>query len=51
MIEIFDYCFGSSEFTVPAGIITDNAQLYFIVLSIKDTYLVSARIPSKQRLF
>ena len=40
MIEIFDYCFGSSEFNVPVGIITDNAQLYFIVLSIKETHIV-----------
>ncbi len=24
LIEIFDYCFGSDEFTVPKGIITDS---------------------------
>jgi hypothetical protein len=51
MIEIFDYCFGSSEFTVPAGVITDNTQLYFIVLSIKETYLFLARTPSKTKAF
>ena len=32
MIEIFDYCFGNSDNTIPAGVITDNAILYFIVL-------------------
>lgn len=28
MIEIFDYCFGNSDYTVPEGVITDNADLY-----------------------
>ena len=51
MIEIFDYCFGSSEFNVPVGIITDNAQLYFIVLSIKETNIVLARTSNKQKAF
>lgn len=27
LIEIFDYCFGSSEFTVPVGIITKYAEI------------------------
>jgi len=43
ILEIFDYCFGSSEFNIPDGIITDNSQLYFIVMGIKDSYLVLAR--------
>lgn len=51
MIEIFDYCFGSSEFTIPAGIITDNAQLYFIVLSVKETNIILARSPNKAKAF
>lgn len=51
MIEIFDYCFGSSEFNVPVGIITDNAQLYFIVLSIKETNIILARSPNKKKAF
>ena len=27
IIEIFDYCFGSSDYTVPEGIITANAEI------------------------
>ncbi len=51
MIEIFDYCFGSSEFTIPAGIITDNAQIYFIVLPVKETNIILARSPNKAKAF
>ncbi|MCF6151668.1 MAG: DUF3732 domain-containing protein [Candidatus Kuenenia stuttgartiensis] len=51
MIEVFDYCFGSSEFTIPAGIITDNAQIYFIVLSVKETNIILARSPNKKKAF
>lgn len=51
MIEIFDYCFGSSEFTIPAGVITDNVQLYFIVLSVKETNIILARSPNKAKAF
>ncbi|MCK4629120.1 MAG: AAA family ATPase, partial [Sedimentisphaerales bacterium] len=28
LIEIFDYCFGSSDFTVPEGVITDCTEIY-----------------------
>ena len=34
LIEIFDYCFGSSEYTVPEGVITETASIYFVVFSI-----------------
>lgn len=43
IIEIFDYCTGNSDNTIPEGIITDNAKLYFIVFEAKDTGLVLAR--------
>jgi len=29
LIEIFDFCFGSSEFTIPEGVITEYANIYF----------------------
>ncbi|CAI1670438.1 DUF3732 domain-containing protein [Serratia fonticola] len=32
IIEIVDYCFGSSEDTIPVGIITNVANYYFVVL-------------------
>ena len=43
IIEIFDYCTGSHNNTIPVGVITDNAQLYFVVLSRNDTNMVIAR--------
>lgn len=43
IIELFDYCTGNSENTIPEGVITDNAELYFVVLHVKETYLIIAR--------
>jgi len=43
IIEIFDYCFGSSDYTVPEGIITANAEIYFSVLQFPAMALVLAR--------
>ena len=43
IIEIFDYCTGSHNNTIPVGVITDNAQLYFVVLARRDTNMIIAR--------
>ncbi len=43
IIEIFDYCTGNSDNTIPEGIITDNAILYFVVFETNNTSLVLAR--------
>lgn len=51
MIEIFDYCFGSSDDTVPVGVITENAKLYFIIISVGESNLVLARDPENKRAF
>lgn len=51
MIEIFDYCMGSSEFNIPSGVITDNADIYFVVLSVKDIFLVLARTEGSKKIF
>lgn len=48
MIEIFDYCFGSSEFTVPEGVITDVTDLYFTIMVLGEAYLVLARKPYRE---
>jgi hypothetical protein len=48
LIEIFDYCFGSSEYTVPEGVITENANAYFVILSVNERDLVLARKPSSK---
>lgn len=51
LIEIFDYCFGSSDYTVPAGIITENAKLYFSVLHMRESILILAREPASNKAF
>ena len=51
MIEIFDYCMGSSEFNIPSGVITDNADIYFVVLSVKDVFLVIGRTEDSKKIF
>lgn len=51
MIEIFDYCMGSSEFNIPSGVITDNADIYFVVLSVKDVFLVLGRKEDSKKIF
>lgn len=43
IIELFDYCTGSTDNTNPSGVITENARLYFVVLYKNDTQLVIAR--------
>ena len=43
IIELFDYCTGSADNTIPSGVITENARLYFVVLYKNDTQLVIAR--------
>lgn len=51
LIEIFDYCFGSSDFTVPVGVITDCADLYFTVMKVNESALVLARRPKSSQAF
>lgn len=48
IIEIFDYCFGNGENTIPDGIITKNASVYFVVLRLKNTNLILARKQADQ---
>ena len=43
LIEVFDFCFGSSEFTIPEGVITKYANIYFTVIRVQETNLVLAR--------
>jgi len=49
MIEIFDYCFGSSEYNIPQGIITETAKIYFIILNVLGINLVLARTTDKSK--
>lgn len=45
LIEIFDYCFGSSENTIPKGVITASAAIYYVALSANEQDMVIARDP------
>lgn len=47
LIEIFDYCFGSSENTIPKGVITTSAAIYYVALSVNDQDMVIARDPDE----
>lgn len=51
LVEIFDYCFGSSDFTVPVGVITESAALYFTVMKLNQSALVLARRPNDSHAF
>lgn len=42
LIEIFDYCFGGS-YTVPKGVITQHAEIYYLYLQIQEQYFVLGR--------
>lgn len=51
LIEVFDYCFGSSEYTVPVGIITRNTVLFFTVFDMDGTVLVLGRKPKTKAAY
>lgn len=43
ILEVFDYCFGSSDFVIPDGVITEKAIFYFSVMKIEESYLILGR--------
>ncbi|HBR1311166.1 DUF3732 domain-containing protein [Klebsiella pneumoniae] len=45
LIEIFDYCFGSDDYTVPKGVITDSAAVYYMCIDINEQVMVIGRRP------
>lgn len=49
LIEIFDYCLASSEYTIPVGKITENAAIYFTIFKKENGYLVVARKPKREK--
>ncbi|MFM4810156.1 DUF3732 domain-containing protein [Aeromonas hydrophila] len=46
LIEIFDYCFGSGENTIPKGVITTKAAIYYVALAVNEQEMVIARDPN-----
>ncbi|SDQ91820.1 AAA domain-containing protein [Pseudomonas sp. UC 17F4] len=51
ILDIFDYCMGSSEDTIPEGIITDRAKLFFTALRFPSTMVVVGRVLGSNRCF
>jgi hypothetical protein len=51
IIEIFDYCLGSTEDTIPVGVITDRSELFFTVFQFPTYMLVTARLAKTNRCF
>lgn len=51
ILEIFDYCLGSSEDTIPVGIITERAETFFVVWQFPGYFLVTARKKKSNRCF
>jgi archaellum component FlaC len=51
IIEIFDFCFGNSDDTIPKGVITDRSKIYFTFLQFEKEQLLLARMRSVDKLF
>ncbi|WGE51380.1 DUF3732 domain-containing protein [Actinobacillus equuli subsp. haemolyticus] len=50
LIEMFDYCFGG-QFNVPKGVITENSEIYYLYIQIKESYFVIGRKKDNGRGF
>ncbi|WP_445677548.1 DUF3732 domain-containing protein [Pseudomonas putida] len=51
ILEIFDYCLGSSEDTIPDGKLTDRGEIFFTVLQFPELTLVVGRVAASKRCF
>lgn len=51
ILEIFDYCLGSTEDTIPVGKITERAKTFFIALQFHSFFVVAARNKKSDRCF
>lgn len=51
ILEIFDYCLGSTEDTIPVGKITECAETFFIAFQFPRYFLVAARKKKSDRGF
>lgn len=51
ILEIFDYCLGSSEDTIPDGKLTDRGGMFFTVLQFRELTLVTGRVAASKRCF
>lgn len=51
IIEIFDFCLGNSDDTIPKGIITSRGKIFFTILEMEACLLVLCRERTSDRLF
>ena len=51
ILEIFDYCLGSSEDTIPDGKLTERGKTFFTVLQFPTLTLVTGRTAASKRCF
>lgn len=51
ILDIFDYCLGSSEDTIPEGTITERTKLFFTVLRFPTIAVVIGRVAAGNRCF
>lgn len=51
ILDIFDFCMGSTEDTIPEGIITERSKLFFTVLRFTSMVLVIGRVLRSNRCF
>ncbi|NWL08196.1 DUF3732 domain-containing protein [Pseudomonas hunanensis] len=51
IIEIFDFCFGNSDDTIPKGVITERSKVYFTFLQFEAELLLLARSRNTDKLF
>ncbi|WP_315386202.1 DUF3732 domain-containing protein [Microvirgula aerodenitrificans] len=51
LLDIFDFCMGSSENTIPEGIISERAKLFFTALRFPSMMVVIGRVLGTKRCF
>lgn len=51
LLDIFDFCMGSSEDTIPEGIISERAKLFFTALRFPSMVVVIGRVLGTKRCF
>lgn len=51
ILDIFDFCMGSSEDTIPEGVITERAKLFFTALRFQTVVVVIGRLLGTKRCF
>lgn len=49
IIEIFDFCLGNSDDTIPKGVITQRSKYYFTILQFENQIIVLARDRASDR--